>query len=353
MLIGGNLKGDLLSAGTEAVSLTGLVDTARARPNHDGLPRPGKFMQLNNFDLNLLRALDALLSERSVTRAAERVGISQPAMSGALHRLRDYFHDQLLIRMGRDMELTPLGESLLGPVRATLLQIQATLETRPVFDPMDSKRQFNLAMSDYGALVLMPPLLRRLAAEAPSMTCNVEPISDETFGRMEAGDLDLLVTVESWEIMQSHGAARDLKTRQLFSDDFVCVVDRNNDAVGDTLSLEQYKQLPHILVRFGLRLDTLVEQAWKLDKLDLDIVATAPSFSAMLFMLPGTRMIATVQRRFAQALAQSMPIKILECPVRVDTLKQILMWHPRSDFDPGNQYIRNIFSEAARALKTA
>jgi DNA-binding transcriptional LysR family regulator len=307
-------------------------------------------MQYNNFDMNLLRTLDALLAERSVTRAAERLCISQPAMSGALQRLRDHFKDQLLIRMGRDMVLTPLGESLLGPVRETLLQFQSTLATRPSFDPTVTRRNFNIAMSDYGAFVLMPPLLRRLGLEAPLTACRVEPISGETFGRMETGDLDLLVTVESCEVALRHQeSARDLKMRRLFHDEFVCVVDENHPDIGDVMTLDNYKALPHILVRFGPYLDTLVEQTWKLAELDMNIAATAPSFASMLFMLPGTPMIATVQRRIAQALAPSLRLKVLECPVKIKTLQQILMWHPRSDFDPGHQYLRHLFVEAARA----
>jgi len=308
----------------------------------------GGDVQYNNFDLNLIRTLDALLDEKSVTRAAERLSISQPAMSGALHRLREYFKDQLLIRVGRDMELTPLAESLAEPVRHTVRQIQATLATRPSFEPETSRRHFTMAMSDYGSLVLMGPLLRRLGTEAPYIACHVEPIGPETFARMETGELDLLITVESWDVIRRHGSAGDLKMRRLFSDDFVCVVDEKHPSIGDTLTIEEYRKLPHILVRFGQRLDTLVEQAWKLAEFDVNIAATAPSFSEMLFMLPGTQLIATIQRRFARFLATSLPLKVMESPLKIDTLQQILMWHPRSEFDPGNQYLRQRFLEVAK-----
>jgi LysR family transcriptional regulator, nod-box dependent transcriptional activator len=316
-----------------------------AREYHDR-QLAGTHMQNNNFDLNLIRTLDALLQEKSVTRAC----ISQPAMSGALHRLRDHFNDQLLVRIGRDMELTPLAESLLGPVRNCVVQFQETLATRPRFDPKVSRRAFTVAMSDYGSLVLMPWVLRRLSKDAPHIACHVEPIGDETFGRLEIGELDLLITVESWEVIRRHGAARDLKMRRLFSDDFVCVVDRNHPSVGNTLTIDEYKRLPHMLVRFGLRLDTLVEQAWKLAEWDINIAVTAPSFSEMLFMLPGTEMIATIQRRFAGVLAASLPLKIVESPLKVEALQEILTWHPRSEFDPGCQYLRQVFIEAAKVV---
>jgi LysR family nod box-dependent transcriptional activator len=307
-------------------------------------------MQFGNFDLNLLRTLDALLVEKSVTRAAERLCISQPAMSGALQRLRDYFKDQLLIRMGRDMELTPLAESLASPVRAALLQIQATLATRPNFDPSVARRQFHVAMSDYASLVLMPPVLRRLAAEAPYMTCHVEMLTDASFSRVETGDLDFFATVENWHLFRRDGMALELKMRRLFADDFVCVVDSSHPTIGERLTIEQYRTLPHISVRFGHRLITLVEQAWKLAELDINVAATGPSFSALLFMLRGTNMIATVQRRFAATLAATLPLRVLECPFPVEPLQEILMWHARSEFDPGHQYLRQVFLEAAKAL---
>jgi LysR family transcriptional regulator, nod-box dependent transcriptional activator len=304
-------------------------------------------MQYSNFDTNLLRTLDALLTERSVTRAAERICISQPAMSGALQRLRDHFMDQLLIRAGRDMVLTPLAQSLVAPVRETLLQIQLTLATRPTFDPLTTRRDFNLAMSDYGAFVLMSSLLSRLAVEAPFITCHVMPMCGATTSRLETGDLDMLVTVDNCELVARQAGACDLKMRKLHTDDFVCLVDAHHPLIGETLTIEDYERLPHILVRFGLNLDTLVEQSWNHAGLDCTILATVPSFSSLLFMLPGTQMVATVQRRLADRLAPSLGLRVLECPVDVGWLQQVLMWHPRSDSDPGHQFMREMFAKAA------
>lgn len=306
-------------------------------------------MQYGNFDINLLRTLDALFTERSVTRAAVQLCISQPAMSGALHRLRDYFNDQLLVRSGHEMVLTPVGESLAGPVRASLVQIEATLSARPSFDPRGSARSFNLAMSDYGAFVVMPHLLRSLAVEAPRIACHIEPITAGTLDRMEVGDLDVLISVMSCEESLRAGAAGDIKMRRLDTDDFVCVVDEHHPSIRGELTLQQYREAQHLLVRFGSNLDTLVEKAWKRAGLDLSVVATAPSFFSMLFMLPGTSIVATVQRRFALALAPALQLRILECPVAIGGMQQILMWHARNDFDPGHHYLRQLIIEASRA----
>ena len=134
-------------------------------------------MHLNKFDLNLLIALNALLQEKNVTRAAERVYVSQPAMSAALQKLRDYFRDPLLIRVGREMELTPRGLSLVEPVRDALLHVQATLGTQPSFDPATVERIFSLSIRDYMVPRLMPGVLRHLLAEAPKVQCLVEELA--------------------------------------------------------------------------------------------------------------------------------------------------------------------------------
>src|ERR1700735_4741887 len=131
-------------------------------------------MQLNRFDLNLLIALDALLHEKNVTRAAERVFASQPAMSAALQKLREYFKYKLLLRGGGTMDRSPRALSLVEPVREALLRIQATLGTQPTFDPGTVKRTFTLIVSADAVLRVMPAVFRRLAKEAPGITCHVE-----------------------------------------------------------------------------------------------------------------------------------------------------------------------------------
>src|SRR5262245_8517337 len=148
-------------------------------------------MQLNRFDLNLLIALDALIHEKNVTRAAERVFVSQPAMSAALQKLRDYFNDPLLVRVGRDMQLTPRGLSLVEPVREALLRIQATLGTQPTFDPATVQRTFTVISSADAILRVMPGVLRRVTREAPGVQCHIEHFSETTLARLEYGDADL------------------------------------------------------------------------------------------------------------------------------------------------------------------
>jgi len=218
-------------------------------------------MNLKSFDLNLLRSLDALLSERSVTRAADRVCVSQPTMSGSLQRLREYFEDQLLIRVGREMELTPLARSLVGSVRDVLQSIQSTLDIKPSFDPATAKRTFSMSMSDYAAVMLMPLVLERLAKEAPYISCSIEPLSDKYFDRLSSGDMDFSVAAGNWRLFGADEPGSEIKSELLFSDTFVCIVAKNHPAIDTEVTLDDYKRLPHILVRLAPGVESLIESA--------------------------------------------------------------------------------------------
>jgi DNA-binding transcriptional LysR family regulator len=308
-------------------------------------------MNLKSFDLNLLRSLDALLSERSVTRAADRVCVSQPTMSGSLQRLREYFEDQLLIRVGREMELTPLARSLVGSVRDVLQSIQSTLDIKPSFEPATAKRTFSMSMSDYAAVMLMPLVLERLAKEAPYISCSIEPLSDEYFDRLSSGDMDFSVAAGNWRLFGADEPGSEIKSELLFSDTFVCIVAKNHPAIDTQITLDDYKRLSHVLVRLGPGVESLIEHAWKIEELDLKIAATMGSFFTSIFMLLGTPLIATVQKRLAELVATSLPLKTLPCPVTVPALHESIFWHVRHEFDPGHQYMRAVFADAAATLR--
>lgn len=307
-------------------------------------------MRIQNFDLNLLKALDALLMERSVTKAAERVFLSQPAMSGALRRLRDELNDQLLVRRGRDMELTPLAEKLAVSVGEMLRSIQDMLATQICFDPATARRSFNLAMTDYASMVLMPRILERLADEAPFISCNVQVVDETVLTGLMGGDIDLFVGVREWLEENQAKSPAGLHSEPLFSDDFVCIVGNDHPEIGDTLSLDQYCAIPHGLVGFPRQVESIVERQWRLAGLDLRIGVTAPNFAALVLMLPHTRLIATVQRRLAMALAKGLSLRVIESPLPIPPLEEMLIWHPRAALDPAHDYIRSLFFAAANEI---
>lgn len=305
---------------------------------------------ISRFDLNLLRALDALLTEQNVTRAAEKLFVTQQAASGALHRLRGHFDDELLTRIGRRLELTPLGQSLRGPVREALLAAQAALEVRPSFSPLDASGVCRIAMTDYGAFVLLPRFLQRLAAEAPGITCLVEPVTPDCFHRLDAGDLDFCMSAHDWRLYGAQSPGQNILTRPMFQDDFVCVADGAHVDLAGGLSLDAYRHVRHNSVALGHGIATIVERAWVRSGIDFRVAATAPSFSSLIFMLPGTPMVATAQRRLASLLAPMLNLTIVECPMDIPVLQENLMWHDRCERDPKHVFLKSLLLAAGAEL---
>src|ERR1700744_1845095 len=194
-------------------------------------------MNLNRLDLNLLVELDDLLTERSITHAAERLNLSPSATSGALARLRTYFDDEILTQIGRRMAPTPLGESLQASVRDCLLHVQATIDIKPQFAPQNSKRNFTLMMSDYVSTVLIAEALPRLQAEAPGVTVELRANENEPWETLSRGEIDFLVLPKKF-IREEHPA------EVLFEDEYVCVCWDQNPLIGDEISLEQRILVP-------------------------------------------------------------------------------------------------------------
>lgn len=300
-------------------------------------------MHFHRLDLNLLVALDALLSERNITRASERLHLSQPAMSGALARLRDYFGDGLLVPVGRRMVPTPLGESLAGPVREVLLQVETTIQLRPCFDPATSCRNFRLLMSDYAATVLMTLALPELQKQAPGLSFELLPYSEQQWEALERGEIDFLVMPSDY-LREGHPA------EPLFADDYVCVVWAGNECVGERLTLEQYLGLGHVVVRFGQQRFPALDE-WFLDRYGhaRKIEVVTASFNAIPQLVVGTTRIATIQRRLAAFYARYLPLRLLEAPIEMPPLAESIVWHRYRDQDPGNRWVRQMLRAAVGA----
>src|SRR5437016_3518266 len=201
----------------------------------------GGSMKLKNADLNLLVALDAMLSERNITRAAERLSLGQPATSAALRRLRHLFGDPLLVRRGRVMELTPLAQALVAPVREILEGIDGLLSIRPEFNPGCDDRSFSVMASDYVALVLLRPLLGRLDAVAPNVRVSVLPITMPFRTMLGRGETDLVLFP-----IEVDPGMRAFPHRTLFTDRYVCTVWGQHPQVGDEITLDMLSSLPYL-----------------------------------------------------------------------------------------------------------
>jgi LysR family transcriptional regulator, nod-box dependent transcriptional activator len=298
-------------------------------------------MNLNRLDLNLLVALDALLVERSITRAAERLHLSPSATSGALARLREFFSDELLTQIGRRMVPTPLGESLQVAVRDCLLHVQATVDIKPQFDPGTSQRNFKLMMSDYVETVLMPEVLQRLQQEAPGVTIELLANYEEPWEALSRGEIDFLVLPKNF-VRPDHPA------QVLFEEEYVCVCWSGNTLVGDSISLAQCLALGHVVARLGTQRPPTID-SWFFERFGharrVDVIAT--TFGSVPHLLVGTSRLSIVHRRLAAVYCKALPLKVLPVPVEMPRLVEMIQWHKYRDRDPARVWLTEVLTAAA------
>jgi len=299
-------------------------------------------MDFGGLDLNLLVALDALFAEKSVSRAGERLHLSQSATSGALSRLREAFHDPLLVQVGRRMALTPVAEGLIEPVREFLIQAEAILNNSPGFDPATSTRKFRMLMSDYAQTVVMTEALPRLQSQAPGVTLEMVPIMGGDADALDRGEIDLAIGPASY-LSSGHPSER------LFEDEFICLTWSGNRKVGSTLSLATYLTLGHVVVRFGKQRDLPTFDEWFTRHLGherkIEVVTTA--FNLVPQLLIGTSRIATVHRRLANFYQRHLPLRIISPPLEIPRFEEFMQWHRSRDSDPGTMWLRSVLKTAA------
>jgi DNA-binding transcriptional LysR family regulator len=301
-------------------------------------------VNLNGIDLNLLVALDALLSERSVTRAAERLSVGQPAMSATLRRLRKLFDDPLLTREGRTLSPTPLAESLARPVHDAIEAISSVLAVRGDFTPATDHRTFTIVASDYVGLVLLRPLIRELAGTAPRVRIVVRPVAPDFVSDLRRDQVDLAVVPR--DIMPG---GVGLPHADLFHDRYVCAVDAGNRDVGDRLTLEQFGAQPH-LASAGGALPALGQR--QLDSLGVSPRAELSTQTSLLapFMLSGTDLITLVLERLGRQLQEPAGVRLVEPPTPLQTITEAMYWSPRRAEDPGHRWLRDQMRRVAADL---
>jgi LysR family transcriptional regulator, nod-box dependent transcriptional activator len=301
-------------------------------------------MRYHKLDLNLLTALKALLAEKNVTRAGEVVHVTQSAMSGILSRLREYFDDPLIVQVGRKMELTPLAESLVEPINDVLLRIDATIATRPEFNPLISRRHFSIVASDYSINVLLLDVLRRVHREAPGMSLEFHAPSEAAAAELEAGEVDFIINPENQSSPVQSGVI-------LFEDSYTIVVDAGNTEVGESVDIDQYLTLRHVAFRsgkFGLpQLETWFANRYG-DARSVEVIAH--SFYLLARLVVGTARVATMHTRLAREVAVSLPVRLVKPAFDIPRLVEVLQWHKYRDLDPGSMWLRERIIEAARAL---
>lgn len=304
-------------------------------------------MRFNKLDLNLLVALDAMLVERNVSRAAERLHVSQSTMSSALGRLRTYFEDPLLVQVGRGMELTPRAQALKDDVRDILGRLDTAVATQPLFDPARSDREFRLLASDYTLVTLMPHLLALVRQQSSTVRFQFSPLQqlDRPHRALEGGEADLLICPQTY-------CSREHPTEVLFEEEFCCVVSNDSRlAQAGVLTLEQYMAADHVATELSGICRPPFENWWVENHgVTRRIGVKTFSFVAAAFAVIGTECVATVQKRLARFALPALPVTLLALPVAIPRMEQAMQWHRSRSHDSGIVWLRKLIGEAVRRM---
>jgi LysR family transcriptional regulator, nod-box dependent transcriptional activator len=305
-------------------------------------------MHLGGLDLNLLVALDALLCEKSVTRAAERVYISQPGMSAALQKLREHFSDQLLERVGRKLELTPRGRELAGRVTDILLSIKSLDESLEQFDHRTAHRVFRVSASTYCSDLLAVPVIEHLTESAPNISCQFDDLTSETVSRVIDGRLDFAITISLRLLDTAATQERSLSETPLFTDHMVLVVADGNAAVGDSITFDELCKMPYAETRFSNDILGIGERVWQQLPQSPRVRAWLPNFHLTLDALSRSNLIAMLPARLVAAKRSSFRVRTLPVPFDVPKLEETIFWHPRNQSDSGHLWFRDLLKLIAK-----
>jgi LysR family transcriptional regulator, nod-box dependent transcriptional activator len=299
-------------------------------------------MRFQRLDLNLLVALDALLTEKSVSLAADRICLSQSATSSALGRLREYFGDDLLVLKGRQMVLTVRAEELVEPVRAVLEQVRTTIAVSPPFDPATSDRTIRIMASDFITEVLLTTAFRNLQELAPNMRFEILPMDDHPIESLDRGLCDLLLTID-------YAISADHPSEILFQDDYVVVGWDKNPAMHQPMSKELYFDLGHMTVRFGQgKVSAFEDWFLRRHKKQRRVEIVAPSFLSQPGLVIGSNRIATMHRRLAMRLADYLPLKIAEAPFDIPPIREAIQWHITNNNDSAIRWVAELLIQTAQ-----
>jgi DNA-binding transcriptional LysR family regulator len=305
-------------------------------------------VNLANLDLNLVVALRALLEERNVTRAGRRVGLSQPAMSAALGRLRRHFGDDLLARSGAGYELTALGAALLDRTVVACDLLERVFASQADFDPATEEREFTLIASDYAVAVFGAPLARAINTEAPAVRLTFR----QTPAHIQDDPSALLSGVDG--MLMPHGVISDLPAVELYRDRWVVVVAEDNPEVGEELTLEQLGTLPW--VTFQRAYDAPVTRQLSMLGIEPRVQVSVDSFQALPALVVGTRRIAMVQELLVRPFSGgtgggSAGVRVLECPFEAVPVREALWWHPVHTHDAGHAWLRDIAARVGAGME--
>ncbi|MGC0793713.1 LysR substrate-binding domain-containing protein (plasmid) [Pantoea agglomerans pv. betae] len=296
------------------------------------------------YDLNLLPVLLVMMEERNVTRAAERLGITQPALSNALNRLRETLNDPLFIRERYGMRPTPKAEQLAQVVGAALSSIDKVILGQQDFDPLNATRLFTLAPNSYVEFIMMPAIVARLRSCAPGIRLRLTPFgNDVTETGVISGNTDMVLG----RIVEPPD---NLVVQHLMNEGLACVIRADHPLVGEKLSAEQYEQLKHVNVLPPGRMRAGLYQALEQRGLRRQVAVSVTHFLAVPEMIAVTDYCATLPRLICQHLSRDQRLRIVPAPVDLGTFPVEMGWHARYRDDPAHRWFRTLITETAQSL---
>jgi len=290
-------------------------------------------MRYKGLDMNLLFALDVLLEVRNVSRAAERLGLSQSALSAALARLREFFQDELLVVEGRRMHPTPFAEQILAPVRSCLASTDLLLSTSRIFDPASANRTFRIVSSDYVVSSVLMRIAQRLATEAPGIRLEFILPDEVATDRLQRGELDLMIGPAEF-------LARGQPSEELYVETHVIAGWRGNPLFAAPLSEDAVFEAGHIAVSLGShRTTTFGDRHMEAVGRSRRIEAVVSSFTMVPWMLVGTQRLALMHRRLAVMMARHLPIAFADPPFAIPAMHEMVQYHRTRASDTGLRWL--------------
>jgi DNA-binding transcriptional LysR family regulator len=303
-----------------------------------------RITHLRQADLNLLVVFTTLAEERNVTRAASRLLLSQPAVSRALQRLREMFHDDLLIRSPSGYEPTPKGKRLLQELSTMLPRLDRLLSGED-FDPRAEEATFRVAVTDHASHVLCPLICRRVLPAAAKVSIEFVPFGGPTFDAIEKGRLDLMLNADDG-YLPPHFASE-----MIFDDSFSCVASKESKYPG-VLTLKRYMAAQHVGVGIWGELQTLPDKRLAGIGEKRRCPIWVPYFTAAVRCVPGTHLLATVPSRIARLESTNLSLRILKPPEVLGRFNYLMAWHPRMNTDAAHIWLRRAIQETGKALSS-
>jgi len=290
-------------------------------------------MNITNFDLNLLRAFDALMIERNVSKAADRMSLSQPAMSNTLNRLRKLLDDPVLVRTSKGMQPTPKATKLEHPIRSALTAIEHSLAPIPEFDPLTDVRTFHIATTDYVQLLLLQPLVEHINAVAPGIKIEIHELSpDIPVNQLENGTYD-------FAIGRFNSLPSQLQGSPWHTDELVCVVCADSPDYGDNIELDQFLTCRQVWVSGGQH-SGMVDQWLSEHDLKRNVTLTTPNFLMAPILISQSNYLLVTPKSIAHMYATKLPLKVLPLPMKLNTFDLHIVWHPYHSSTQAHDWLR-------------